>query len=103
MSILDATLSRTSGSADTVIGLARDLDIDAAKLEKAIMILARYYGRGDTIGMAAPQTGLDADTLGKIVAGLGGEEALGEVVDQLSAGLRSLGQGNFFKDLLPFG
>ena len=103
MSILDATLSRTSGSADTVIGLARDQNIAPAKAEKAIMILARYYGRGDTIGMAAPQTGFDADTLGKIVAGLGGEEALGEVADELSSGLRGLGQGNFFKDLLPFG
>lgn len=104
MSILDATLARTSGAADSVIGLARELGIDAAKAEKAIMVLARYYGRdGDTIGMAAPQTGFDAATLNSIVTALGGEEALGAVADELSGGLRGLGQGSFFKELLPFG
>ena len=103
MSILDATLARTSGATDSVLGIAKDLGLDAAKVEKAIMILARYYGRGDTIGMAAPQTGFDAETLGKIETSLGGEDALGDVADELSMGLRGLGQGNFFKDLLPFG
>lgn len=103
MSILDTTLARTSGAATTVLGLSKDLGLDAAKVEKAIMILARYYGRGDAVALAAPQTGFDAETLSKIVTALGGEEALGQIADQLSTGLRGLGQGNFFKDLLPFG
>jgi len=103
MSILDATLARTSGAEDSVLGIANELGIDAAKAEKAIMTLARYYGRGDAVTTAARQTGFDADTLAKIVAALGGEVALGEVSDELSGGLRGLGQGNFFKDLLPFG
>ena len=56
MSILDATLARTSGAADSVIGLARELGIDAAKAEKAIMALARYYGRdGDTFAWPWPR------------------------------------------------
>ncbi|MEM6586355.1 MAG: hypothetical protein AAF692_11425 [Pseudomonadota bacterium] len=103
MSILDATLARTSGTADSVLAVSKELGLDAANVEKAIMVLARYYGRGDTIGMAAPQTGFDAETLGKIVTALGGEDALGEVADTLSSNLRGLGQGNFFKDVFSFG
>jgi len=103
MSILDATLARTSGSTGSVLGIAKELSLDAAKVEKAIMVLARYAGRGDMITIAAPQTGFDTDKLAKIVTALGGEDVLGEIADELSGGLRGLGQGNFFKDLLPFG
>ena len=103
MSILDATLTRTPGAANSVLGIAKDLNLDAAHVEKAIMVLARYYGRGDTAAMVAPQTAFDTATLASITTALGGEEALGEVADYLSMGLRGLGQGDFFKDLLPFG
>lgn len=137
MSIIDASLARTSGAADTVLGLAKDLSLDAALAEKAVMALAQasvsagntieMVGTGSglsagvlgaiaerldgeaalkeiaTIELAAKRTGLTTKTLGKIYTAVGGEEALGEIADDLSTGLRGLGQGDFFKDLLPFG
>ena len=56
-----------------------------------------------TIELAAKRTGLGAEALRAVYAGVGGEAALGALADELSAGLRSLGQGDFFGDLLPFG
>ncbi len=56
-----------------------------------------------TIELAAKRTGLSADTLSRVFAALGGEQTLSEVAESLSLGLRGLGQGDFFKDLLPFG
>ncbi|MEO0591429.1 MAG: hypothetical protein AAFZ11_12850 [Pseudomonadota bacterium] len=104
MSIIDASLARTSGAADTVLGLARELGMDAAQLESAVMALARtFVSADDTIDLATKRTGLSSEALSKIVAALGGEAALGVIADDLSTGLRGLGQGNFFKELLPFG
>lgn len=137
MSIIDASLARASGAATSVPGLAKELGMDAALVEKAIMALAQASVSADntielvgsggsltagvlgaiaarlegetalreiaTIELAAKRTGLPSDTLAKVYAALGGDEALGIVADDLSAGLRGLGQGDFFKDLLPFG
>ena len=137
MSILDASLARTSGTADTVLGLATELKLDAALVEKAIMALAQAsVSAGNTIEMvgaggglsagvlsalaarleseaalteiatlelAAKRTGLSNETLTKVFTAVGGADGLSEVADDLSGGLRSLGQGDFFKDLLPFG
>ena len=104
MSILDPSLARLSGTADTVVGLSKNLGMDAAQVEKAIMALARtHVSAGDTVDLAAQRTGLSKEALSKIITALGGETALGEIAGQLSTGLRSLGQGNFFKELSPFG
>lgn len=56
-----------------------------------------------TIELAAKRTGLDSETLTKVYTQVGGEAALDVIADGLSMGLRGLGQGDFFKDLLPFG
>ena len=104
MSIIDASLARTSGAATSVLGLAKDLSLDPATVEKAVMALA--YARvsaGDTLSVAASRTGASTETLSKVSSAVGGDEALGEIADDLSAGLRGLGQGNFFKDALSFG
>ena len=137
MSIIDPSLARASGGAMTVLGLARDLSLDAAVVEKAITALAQasvsaghtieLVGTGSglgagvlgaiaarvdgeaalveiaTIELEAKRTGLSAATLGRIHAAIGGEAALGAIADDLSMGLRGLGQGDFFGDLLPFG
>ncbi|MEO0871243.1 MAG: hypothetical protein AAFY19_04675 [Pseudomonadota bacterium] len=102
MSILDASLARTSGTADTVTDLAKELKLDAAMVEKAIMALSQAsISPGDTVARAASQSGLSSEVLSSIVTALGGETGLGVVAEDLSAGLRSLGQGNFFRDLIP--
>ena len=137
MSIIDASLARTSGAADTVLGLAKELGMDAAQVEKAVMALAQasvsagntidLVGAGGglsagvlsaiaarlegesalkeiaTIELAAKRTGLSNETLTKVFTAVGGANALSVVADDLSTGLRSLGQGDFFKELLPFG
>ena len=104
MSILDATLARTSAKADTILDLSKELSMDAALVEKAVMVLAQTsISTGDTIELAAKRTGLPSETLTKISAAVGDETALSEIANALSTGLRSLGQGNFYKELLPFG
>ena len=104
MSILDPSLARLSGTADTVFGHSKNLGMDAAQVEKAIMALARtHLSHGDTLDLAAQRTGLSREALSKIVSALGGEAALGDIAGELSTGLRSLGQGHFFKELSPFG
>jgi hypothetical protein len=137
MSILDASLARTSGAHNTVLDLSRELGLDPAMTEKALMALAQasvsagntleMVGSGGglsagildaiaarlegeatlreiaTIELAAKRTGLATDTLSSVFAGVGGEEALDAIAETLSLGLRSLGQGDFFRELLPFG
>lgn len=102
MSILDSTLARTSGAADTVLGLAKELGLDPALAEKAIIVLAQsHVANGDTIALAVQKSGLDASVLTSIAAQVGGDAGLTALAERLSTGLNSLGQGNFFKDLIP--
>lgn len=137
MSIIDASLARATGAGTSVLGLAKNLSLDAALVEKAVMALAQacvsagntieMVGAGSglsagvlgaiaerldgdaalkeiaTIELAAKRTGVSTETLGKIYTAVGGEQPLGDLADDLSMGLRGLGQGDFFKDLLPFG
>jgi len=96
MSILDGTLARTSGAADTVLGLAKSVGIDPAKAEKAIMVLTACHVRqGDTVAIAAQQTGLNADALSGIVSQIGGDQGLTEMAGYLSMNGNKLGQGSF--------
>ena len=100
MSILDATLASTPGASDTVVGLSKDLGIDPARAEKAIMVLARSYtDAGDTMALAAAKTGMDKATLEGLVVKLGGDEGLSAVAETLSQNGRSLGRGSFLEGL----
>ena len=104
MSIIDASLARTSGAGTSVLGLAKDLSLAPALVEKAVMALAHArVSAGDTLAVAASRTGAATETLSKVSSAVGGEEALGEIANDLSMGLRGLGQGNFFKDVFSFG
>jgi hypothetical protein len=56
-----------------------------------------------TVELAAKRTGMSSETLAKVYEKVGGDAALDVIATGLSSGLRSLGQGDFFKELLPFG
>ncbi len=84
MSILDSIMQQVAGSPDTVASLAEKVGIDPALAEKAIAALgASHVQEGDTVEMAAEQTGIDAGALSGIVSQLGGEGALGNIASQM--------------------
>lgn len=100
MSILNATLASTPGASDTVLGLSKELEIDPAHAEKAIMVLARSYtDAGDTMALASAKTGMDKGALEGIVGKLGGNEGLNALSETLSQNGRSLGRGSFLDGL----
>ncbi|MEM1196260.1 MAG: hypothetical protein AAGH57_09175 [Pseudomonadota bacterium] len=102
MSILDSALARSSGAADSVLGLAKEVKLDPALAEKAVIILAQsHIAPGDTMALATQKTGLDASVLTSVAAQAGGDAGLTAIAERLSNGLNTLGQGNFFKDLIP--
>jgi len=104
MSILDGLLAQVAGAPDSVAALAKQADLDPATTEKTVMALARaYVSAGETIALAAKGTGLGSDKLEVVYTQIGGDEALSAVATGLATGLRHLGQGNFVKELLPFG
>ncbi|MEM7702882.1 MAG: hypothetical protein AAF251_13160 [Pseudomonadota bacterium] len=96
MSILDGTLAQTSGAANSVLGLAKTVGMDAAEAEKAIMSLTHYHCRdGDTVANTARATGLETATLSSVVEQIGGADGLTTMAGTLSAGGNKLGQGSF--------
>lgn len=104
MSILDGTLASAAGAPDTVSEVAKLAGMDAAATEQALMVLAQaHVSAGNTIENAVSRSGIASDTLTTVHEKAGGDAALDAIATSLSSGLRSLGQGNFFKELLPFG
>ena len=109
MSILDSIMKQVAGSPDTVASLAAKVGIDPALTEKAVAALgASHLKEGDTVEMAAAQTGIDAGALSGIVSQLGGEEALGSIASQMQenpalSGVMSMldkdGDGNPINDI----
>jgi hypothetical protein len=79
MSLLDGILKNIGGAPDDVANLAAKVGIDPALAEKAIAVLGQTHQmEGDTVGLAAEKTGLDAGVLSQIVSQIGGEGSLGE-------------------------
>ena len=109
MSMLDGILKQVAGSPDTVADLAAKVGVDPGMAEKAIAALgASHPADGDTMEMAAQKTGLDIGSLGSIVQGLGGENALGDLAGRMQGdsnlgGIMSMldrdGDGNPLDDI----
>jgi hypothetical protein len=108
MSLFDSILSQVGGNVD-IGNLAAKVGIDPAMAEKAVAALSvAHVAPGDTVGLAAEKTGLDASVLSQIVSHIGGEGSLGEFARMLSdnpqaAGLVGMldkdGDGNPLNDL----
>ncbi len=78
MSLLDGLLNQLGPDVD-VANLAAKVGIDPAMAEKAISALGVAHQQpGDTVELAAEQTGLDTGVLSQIVGHIGGEGSLGE-------------------------
>ncbi len=109
MSILDGIMKQVAGSPDTVASLAEKVGIDPAMAEKAVAALGASHAKeGDTVEMAAEQTGMDVGALGGIMEQLGGESALGGIAEGMQenpalSGVMSMldqdGDGNPLNDL----
>ena len=77
MSLFDGILKNIAGAPDDVRNLAEKVGIDPAMAEKAIAALGHAHQmQGDTVELAAANTGLDTGTLGQIVSEIGGEGSL---------------------------
>lgn len=77
MSIFDGILKNIGGAPDDVANLAAKLGIDPQTAESAIAALGRTHQMpGDTVTLAADQTGLSPAILSQIVAAIGGEGSL---------------------------
>ena len=79
MSLLDTLLGQ-AGNLD-IADIAQQAGIDPALAQQAVGALAAAHNEpGDTVDMAAQQTGIDANTLNSVVGALGGHEGLGNIV-----------------------
>jgi len=83
----------------TVKNMADKLGIDAAQAERAIAALGEaHHEEGDTVGLAAQKTGLDAGVLQQVVEQIGGEGSLAKFAQILDQD----GDGNPFDDIAGF-
>lgn len=109
MSILDTVLKGITGAPDDVVNLAGRVGISPAIAERAIAALGRSHQmEGDTVDLAAAQTGLDPSILSSIVGQIGGEGSLTNFASMLennpqAKGLLDMldrdGDGNPLNDL----
>lgn len=107
-SILDGILKNIGGAPDDVTALAAKAGLDPAMVEKALASLTQTVSEpGDTVDLAAKQTGIAKDALAKVVQQLGGEGALGEIASQFSKNPSDLlklldrdGDGNPLNDVM---
>lgn len=84
MSMFDGILKSIAGSPDDVTNLASSLGIDPKMAETAISALAKAHPmQGDTVELAAANTGMDTAVLGQIVSAIGGEGSLGNFANML--------------------
>jgi hypothetical protein len=97
MGLFDGILGKVSGHAD-VANLAGQLDIDPSMAEKAIAALGiAHQEPGDTVQLAADKTGLDLQTIQRIIAAIGGEGSLSQFASEI-AGNPSMLSGLFDRD-----
>ncbi|MGY6635772.1 MAG: hypothetical protein ACXIUO_01415 [Erythrobacter sp.] len=107
-SILDGILKNIGGAPDDVAGLAAKVGLDPAMVEKALASLSQTVAApGDTVDLAAKQTGIAKDALAKVVQQMGGENGLSQIASQFSkspADLMKLldrdGDGNPVNDII---
>ncbi|MFN3989902.1 MAG: hypothetical protein ACK4IS_06565 [Erythrobacter sp.] len=108
MSLLDGILKNIGGAPDDVAALAAKVGLDPALVEKGLASLSQTVAApGDTVDLAAQQTGIAKDALAKVVQQLGGEGALGQIASQIGqnpADLMKLldrdGDGNPVNDIM---
>ncbi|WP_068077247.1 hypothetical protein [Novosphingobium lentum] len=85
MSIFDSILGQISSNVD-IKNLATKVGIDPEQAESAVAALAAAHpAEGDTVEVAAANTGLSPDVLQQIVGHIGGEGALGQFASMMSA------------------
>jgi hypothetical protein len=76
MSLFDSIIGQLGG-AGGLAGLARQVGIDPALAEKAVVALGQAHPEpGDTVAVAAARTGIDAGALTSLVQQFGGEGGL---------------------------
>lgn len=96
MSMFDGILKSIAGSPDDVTNLASTLGIDPKMAETAISALVKAHPmQGDTVELAAANTGMDTAVLGQIVSAIGGEGSLGNFANMLDLD----GDGNPLDDI----
>ncbi|MBV7259423.1 hypothetical protein [Erythrobacter crassostreae] len=97
MSLLDGILKNIGGAPDDVVNLAEKVGIDPAMAEKAIAVLGKTHQQdGDTVELAAKETGLDSGVLNQIVEQIGGEGSLSSFASMLDQD----GDGNPLNDIV---
>ena len=95
MGLFDSILGQVSGN-PTVTNMAEKLGIDPDMAAKAVAALGEgHQATGDTVDLAAAKTGMDKDTLNRIVEQIGGEGSLGKFAQMLDAD----GDGNPLDDI----
>jgi hypothetical protein len=107
-SMLDGILKNIGGAPDDVAGLAAKVGLDPKLVEKALASLSQTVSApGDTVDLAAQQTGIAKDALAKVVQQLGGENGLSAIASQVSKNPADLmkildrdGDGNPMNDLM---
>lgn len=83
MSLLDGILGQVSDNA-TVQNMAAKVGLSPEQVEQAVAALGQAHAsEGDTVSIAAEQTGLPQDKLREIVGHIGGEGALGQFASLL--------------------
>ena len=94
--MFDGILKNIAGSPDDIVSLANRIGIDPATAETAISALAKAKPmQGDTVDLAAADTGLDSGVLNQIVSAVGGEGSLASFANMLDFD----GDGNPLDDI----
>ena len=97
MSIFDGILKSIGGAPDDVTNLAKQVGLDPAMVEQAIVALGRTHQLdGDTVTLAAEKTGLSPEILQQIVGAIGGEGSLSNFATILDRD----GDGNPLDDIM---
>lgn len=96
MGMFDSILQNIGGAPDDVAGLAERIGIDPQMAERAISALGMAHQRdGDTVELAASETGLDNDVLNQIIGQIGGEGSLSSFAEMIDRD----GDGNPLDDI----
>lgn len=83
MSVLNGLLGQLASNVD-IGNLAAKVGLSPEQAEQAVKALGLAHPQpGDTVGLAASQTGLPADILQQIVGHIGGEGSLGRFASLL--------------------